>query len=192
MLKKKQFVEILNWLKKEEFKAELFEKALREYAGESDFTGFYKNTNDVLDWLVEVMEDNGEWIYWWLYDTECGKHNTQVTQGAEGTPEYREWNIKTPEDLYDFLYFDMMDHTDLNMKMCLTQQTEGVRFALKIIKDIMDLNEETANEGWHDRNALLDLISAKIVTEYRIQSGIFKDLYPLDDVQIISKLKGEE
>jgi len=47
-----------------------------------------------------VGTDGGDWINWWLWETEMGKKNTEVT--ANG----KKYNLTNTEKLYDFMVME--------------------------------------------------------------------------------------
>ena len=101
MLKKKQFLERLNFLIDYQNREMEFDEAMRKFAP-SDFTGFSDDTtlNFLLHTLEEDMNDEDGWIAWWLWDApERGKNPEHcIIQDGEDT-----WQITTPEQLYGYL-----------------------------------------------------------------------------------------
>ena len=52
--------------------------------------------------LMDAMNDKDEFIAWWIYDRECGEKDSTVKYvDADGVEN--EVELKTAEDLYDFL-----------------------------------------------------------------------------------------
>ena len=52
----------------------------------------------VYDLLAYATYDENDFIGWWLYDTECGKHNYTIYYNDHATRD-----IKTVDDLYNLL-----------------------------------------------------------------------------------------
>lgn len=51
--------------------------------------------------LLELLTyDEYEYIQWWIYETDFGKHGTEIYNSDDSV----EADIKTAEDLYDHLY----------------------------------------------------------------------------------------
>lgn len=102
--KKNIFVETLNVLQQQHEKDDKLSEALKEMDLLSQ--GFIYNWYDVETQTIKLLKlltkssDPNEFIEWWIYETDFGKHNTIV--------EYNdvEYNINTPEDLYNFLNID--------------------------------------------------------------------------------------
>ncbi len=102
---KKLFVEIINFIISQEKREFALTQALKDYGGDmSDFMGFATDVNThLVQWLEQIMHDDTEYpvISWWLWD---------APNRGRGKKEYRtiklkgkEYDIKTPEDLYDYL-----------------------------------------------------------------------------------------
>lgn len=96
-----------------------FEKILKKIVKVSEFSfGMYELANkygcleefcldnipsvetECIDLLEKIMNDNSEWISYWIYELNCGKHNDCTI--TENYVE-RKVSIKTIEELYDFL-----------------------------------------------------------------------------------------
>ena len=57
----------------------------------------------VVELLSDIFDDKGEWISWWCFETGYGESKTEVYDRDDNVIA----NIKTPEDLYDFLIDEM-------------------------------------------------------------------------------------
>lgn len=204
MLTKKQFVKILNHIIKEEEKQDKLDQALREYAP-SDFTGFSKpdETTFLVGVLEELMGDkpqgeyNSTYISWWLWDCpdrgRCKNDDSCTIWFGERDDENTDKIVvRTPEDLYDVLLIEYgKAPTKESVQMAVKAQDNGVKFALHYLNVLKKNNKETKNEGWEERNALLDLASHKITNEYLLQRGTGADLNFEKDFNIISILEDE-
>lgn len=202
MLTKKQFIKILDYIIKEEDKQEKFSQALKEYAP-SDFTDFSKP--DITTFLVEILEDlmddkpyskyDDSTISWWLWGCpdrgRCENDDScTIWLGEPDDPETEKFIIRTPEDLYAFL---VVSHgkapSEESIQMAIKAQDTGVKFALKIIKDIKNKNFETHNKGWSERDAEMEYLLQKITNEYLFKAGTNRDLNLDEDLHIISILE---
>ena len=202
MLTKKQFTKILNHIIKEEDRQERFNEALREYAP-SDFTGFSKPDHTVF--LVEILEDlmgdepEGEYgttyISWWLWDCpdrgRC-KNDDSCTLwlGEHDDPDTPKIIVRTPEDLYDAILINKSKAPSKeSIQMAIKAQDNGVKFALKTIKEVKDKNFETHNKGWAERDAEMEYLAQKIINSYLLEAGVNRDLNLDEDLHIISILE---
>lgn len=108
MLEREQFKKFIKLIQKLDKRDLKLTKALQEYTGDTDFTGFRDSIQDrLLDWLVETMHDTSDsTILWWLYDCPAmgrtPEHCTIIWTNEEtGRTEKR--IILTLDDLYDYL-----------------------------------------------------------------------------------------
>lgn len=55
----------------------------------------------VIELLEKIFDDVGDWISWWIYETNYGRREDmiEVCDGKDGSIT----KIRTSEDLYDFL-----------------------------------------------------------------------------------------
>ena len=109
MINKSKFVEIINALKSAD---ELQDKIneLMKTAKENIQDDFMNaaglmicHTDIVIELLGYMFDDIGEWISWFVFDTRYGKSHTEVTDNDGNVIA----DIKTAEDLYDFLTKEM-------------------------------------------------------------------------------------
>lgn len=192
MLKKEDFIKAINYILTEREKEAKFDLALKDFAP-SDFTGFWRDDSALVDWLANVMEDKYENIAWWVYDTDGGKLTDmcKITYGEPDDPDYKEWDIRTPSDLYDYLMEEYLENTDFQPTTNTTfdigckAQTEGVRFALNEIAKINKANEKTGNPGWENRKTLMTLLYNNIVNHYLQTTGL--DATSLDELELFTK-----
>lgn len=56
----------------------------------------------VVELLEEIMDDDGSWISWWLFETNAGESRTEIYDKDDNVIA----DIKTPENLYDFLILE--------------------------------------------------------------------------------------
>ena len=196
MLTKKQFLTIMNIILKEEESQNKFDEALKEYAP-SDFTGFAKMglLDDLVGFLKNVMNDEGDYISWWLWDSpDKGKNPKfcKIWLGDADDPETPVMEITTPEKLYDFLLLNYEKAPSKeSIEMAVKAQDNGVKFALKILNEMQETNKKTGNQGWEERNALLKYAQDKIEHEYRFSRGIGADLNLDKELHIIGVLDEE-
>ena len=193
MLKKEDFIIAINYIIDEREREEKFDKALKEFAP-SDFTGFWRDDNRVVKWLSDVMGDKYENISWWLYDTDAGRNKDmcKITFGEPDDPDYKEWDILTAGDLYDYIVEEQReeleenesDHQDTIFRIGRKAQTEGVRYALNEIARLNRDNEDSANPGWAHRKALLTLLYNNIINHYLADTGL--DPTSRDDLELFT------
>ena len=190
MLTKKQFLERLNFIKEYEIRMGNFDKALNEFA-KSDFTGFFDETTfDFLcDSLKEDMGDEYDIISAWMFDMEWGTRLTEIYDKDTGEIIA---DLNSPEALYDYLFTEYAKAPSKEeVKSTIKAQDNGVKFALLILDEMQNTNENVHNFGWEERNALLKYAKDKITHEYQFQRGIGADLNLDSSCYIISVLEDE-
>lgn len=98
-INKKQFVEIINWLKDRRKREERLNKAI--YAVSESIMSFdiTAEWEDKLLSLLETMfdDDYSGWISYYIYELEFGKKDGNITRFG------RCIKLKTPANLYDLL-----------------------------------------------------------------------------------------
>ena len=104
MLTKQEFLEAIATLQKQSDLDDNFYTHMR-----AAFPGSHAPIYEEVLWglsiclLEKLMEDPYEYIGWWVWETHFGKDSPNVWWNApDGTIE-KEWNLTTPESLYDFL-----------------------------------------------------------------------------------------
>lgn len=110
MLSKEEFVKIINNLKQvNDFVKETNDKARKlNNAIVSDFFDAsslsISHEDIVVELLREILKDDNDFIYWWMYELEYGKkYYDGCVQDADG----KNINLSTAEKLYDFLIDEM-------------------------------------------------------------------------------------
>ena len=53
----------------------------------------------VVELLEDIMDDDGGWISWWIYDCDFGENHTEIYNNNDEVMA----DIKTAEDLYNYL-----------------------------------------------------------------------------------------
>ena len=108
MINKNKFVSIMNALKSaDELQDRINElmKTAKENI-QDDFMNaaglMICHTDIVIDLLSYIFDDKAEWISWWVFETNYGENHTKVYKNDEIIAD-----IKTPEQLYDFLIEEM-------------------------------------------------------------------------------------
>ena len=194
MLTKKQFIERLNFIKEYQEKMNTFDKALKEFA-HSDFTGFYDENiyAHLLNNLIEDMDDKYDTISWWICETDWGKEEEMTAIWEKDDPDDKPtWNIKTPEDLYAYLFVNNAKApSESSYALAIKAQDNGVKYTLKTLETMRYNNEEAHNKGWEERGALIRYALEKIENEYRMSRGGEADLDYSKFVEIISVLDDE-
>ena len=186
-LTREQFVTALNYYIDSQRRFDRLNDALQVFAP-SDFTGIAdcKYLPLYLEWLADVMGDDEDTIAWWVYDCECGhrKDLCHIWDGEPDEPDAIRYDIFTAGDLYDYLLINALPvPTKSELNSIVKQQEMGVKYALKVISDMIDTNTKTANKDYETRNALMRLIYGKIADGYVYETGI--DHLPTpDDVHL--------
>lgn len=193
MLTKKQFIERIEFI--EDFHNRMceFDEALRNYAP-SDFSGFFddKTYQYLIARLGEDVNDDNDYIGWWICETEFGKNKNMCKIWEGDTDHDPDWIVDTPEQLYDYIFIqNTKAPSKESVQLAVKAQDNGVKFALKIIEEMQRTNEKTKNEGWGERGVLLQYAQDKIEREYRLQRGIGADLNFSKNLHIISVLDEE-
>lgn len=97
MLKKETFCEALRKIQAQRERDEQFSKALALVRdGHFVFEGGAILLSALLEVLKEVVNDQYDYISWWLYDAA-------PDYKVWSTDEKRAWCLKDPEALYDFI-----------------------------------------------------------------------------------------
>lgn len=97
MISKEMFCKALSMIREQEAIDEDFGSALQKVVnGHFVFGTENKYRQALLMVLKEVMNDQYDYIGWWLYE---GEPNFMIWSADET----REWCLKEPEDLYDFI-----------------------------------------------------------------------------------------
>lgn len=104
MLTKKEFKQIINLILEGEKREEKFSSALEEYSPYGHIYWHDPFYDKILDWLLEVMNDDTEdsTILWWLYDCPNRGKNTEHCQVWD-LDDNLIADIRTLDDLYDYL-----------------------------------------------------------------------------------------
>ena len=101
MMKKENFVKMIECLHAQDRKNHKFEQALEPFFDNylmSIMTS--KIQNDIIDLLEDEMGDKFETVSWWLYDApEAGKSKENCFVEVKGV----KIPVETSEQLYDFL-----------------------------------------------------------------------------------------
>ena len=169
IISKELFCKYINRIISKDKEAENLEKALQQYTGDSDFTGFFYNNEFEVEFLEKLLDDESHWISWWLYE-------------ARENPEefWVECNnvklvIKTPEELYDFLY--------QGSEESYNEYFKGISLSLNAINETIatikntNLNRKILkgenDKELEDYNILLKLVKNKIKNDGFAKTGIY-------------------
>jgi len=104
-LSKNEFVKIINSLKSATELQNNIDDIMKKAKDniENDFMNgaglMINHESIVIDLLVKIMEDSGGYISWWIYETNYGESGTEIYNMDNSLYV----DIKTAEDLYDFL-----------------------------------------------------------------------------------------
>ena len=170
---KQTFVKLLNLIIRLDEKDQELSKHLQAYCEDKDFTGFFSSTpSEIASILKESMGDESDLISEWIW----GDHD-KITIESTGSDE--KWEITSAESLYNYLNGDTLSMVEA--------QTNGVKFALKVLDNLADTNTQTHNDGWEDRTALLKLARDKIANDYVLKANLGELLD--DEITTIEILK---
>lgn len=165
MLDKKSFAKLLDHIVELEQADERFDRALKDY-GDTLFTNYTsKEPSYLAGWLSETMglKKDDDTIFWWLWD--CPNHGEGDEESCTVTfPDKKHAPIvvKKSSDVYDLIVTtNPQPRTPEN----------GVNFALDVIAVLQATNKATGNEGWEERDALLEFTYNKIKDEWMLKHG---------------------
>ena len=95
---KEQFIKTMNELMAIKKAEEKLNKAFKEFEPDFNYISFSRYETLVVKTLEIAMDDAGEWISYFLYETNCGTKGREITE-KNGT----KWILKTPKQLYDLI-----------------------------------------------------------------------------------------
>ncbi len=105
MIKKETFVKVIEHMKAQEDINDKFEDALGLVCDGWCLYGIKNQFKDALFLVLrEIFDDQGDWLGWWLYETDDFK--VQETIDGKET----EYDLQQPEALYDFLIANKESH----------------------------------------------------------------------------------
>lgn len=99
MITKEQFINYIERIMEYMSIEDEVNSVFRKYKSEFNQFSFCEYEGLVVDILETILKDDGEWISWWLYETECGSKKDLCSITWEG----KTWCIETPSVLYDWL-----------------------------------------------------------------------------------------
>jgi len=106
MITKDNFIRFISAIKTQHERDVKFSDAMKEAF--IDFQGWYNN-EEVLsvieEYLIDIFNDKGEWIPYFIYDLDFGKEWTKDCCSSDG----KSIDISTVDKLYDFLIKNMED-----------------------------------------------------------------------------------
>lgn len=106
IISKELFCRYINQIIDREEKANKLSNSLQEFADDSDFTGFFFNSDYEVEFLEKLLNDENRWISWWIYE---GRENPEEMYINCNN---KKWVIHNPEELYDFLFQDVEEETE--------------------------------------------------------------------------------
>ena len=155
---------MLNHIVELEQADEKFNRALKDF-GETDFSSFAsKEPSYLVGWLNEAMglKEDDETISWWLWDApnagNCDEQSCTVTFDDQK----QSMIIKKADDVYDLI---------VAIYPKPKTPDDGVDFALDIIAMLQATNKTTHNDGWQERDALLEYVYNKVKDEWMLKHG---------------------
>ena len=102
MISKKRFVRVLNFIKKMHEVEDEVNDAFRRNKMEFNSFSFCDYENELFELLADCVNDENDWISWWLYDANYGKdieNGGLYVENEDGS----KIDLTTPEKLYDYL-----------------------------------------------------------------------------------------
>lgn len=164
---------------------------------ESDFSicfypGHYCH---LLDLLSELVGDKdlprwGTIVSSWVYDYNWGEQPLNIYDDNDEIIQ----SITNAGELYDYIMQNRkVSEDDPEMLALFKAQGDGVKFAINVIDNLRNKNEQTANEDWQEREALLKLAREKIRNEYMIHSGADDPApdYPIRSGEILRRFNDD-
>ena len=100
MINKEYFVKCINFIKERDKQQQKINDMFTDEFEDSIFYPYMKYETAFVDLLSKVMEDDGEWISYFIYELDFGKNY------KDGMVEDENGNyipMGTAEELYDFL-----------------------------------------------------------------------------------------
>ena len=97
MINKKEFKKYLTQLVELKQDEDNLNKALRIFEPDFNYICFSRYETLIVDLLQKLMNDESDWIGYWLYEINCGKDakTNSVKKDGKNIP------IKTIDNLYD-------------------------------------------------------------------------------------------
>lgn len=92
---KQQFTKLMNEFISLKKDAENLNTAFRKLEPDFNYISFGRYETLVLDALKVAMNDDSDWIGYWVYECDCGKRDMKVTDKGKKVP------MKTISNLYD-------------------------------------------------------------------------------------------
>lgn len=140
----------------------ILEKALQVFADDIKFTGFYFDNSFDIEFLENLLDDDNHWISWWLFEGREDPESNYLICNKE------KFVIKTPEDLYDFLFQDESEDLD--------EYYIGGKCSINVINDLIERIENDSNEKFkhpEEYISLLKLTKKNIMNELHKKSGMY-------------------
>lgn len=191
MISRELFKQMLSEAIAIEERDDKFEQALKDYSGMGPEVRYWtERAVTIVNWLRELTGDTDDVISWWMWD--CPNQGKCKDDGECSIwPNHREEEvivIRTIDDLYDYLE-SRQPATD-KLQVAFKSQTEGVKFALNQIDKIQRKNNEVKNDGWEDRDGILNYIKDKIYNEYILETGAdIEQKFPIEQLTLLFKVE---
>ncbi|HAU85766.1 MAG TPA: hypothetical protein DCW90_09760 [Lachnospiraceae bacterium] len=103
MISKPEFMEILSYLQDMDECADKVNSVYKSFGLRNDFMDASaliptKGVDYIIQLLEKLMNDNDEWISWWVYETNFGKFDCSFNY------KDKERYMNTSGELYDYLW----------------------------------------------------------------------------------------
>lgn len=96
-MNKEQFVKIMSAIiERYNTLIRLYDKTVK-LIGDCDKLVEATNLEPIIDAIAEVVGDNSDWIYWYIFDNDCGKKDYKAF--IDG----KEFSVETLEDLWEVI-----------------------------------------------------------------------------------------
>lgn len=105
MLSKEIFIDTINFIRTRQINQDRLNNIIREEFEDNIFWPYGKYETQMIKVLQDVFRDSNEWISWYIYEADFGE-NFDCAYESDGITKI---NLKTPEDLYNFLVKNMED-----------------------------------------------------------------------------------
>ena len=102
MISKDRFVRVINFVKKMHEAEDEINEVYKQNNMEFNSFSFCEYEGELIDLLIDCVNDENDWICWWIYDTNCGKDLENGRLCAENE-DGSKIDLTTPEKLYEYL-----------------------------------------------------------------------------------------
>lgn len=99
-MKKETFIKLMTELLSLKEDERTLQKEFRKIDPDFNYIRFGRHEDLIVHILKEAMDDKNEWIYYWLYELECG---TKAIANSVTDKDGKKIPLKTLGNLYDLI-----------------------------------------------------------------------------------------